>query len=231
MGFAFFVLAYAELFSGGANLPGGPITEFTGAVNNFLVPNWALIGVYAYHGVLLSLLIVITLIDLDGKNVPFSFALFGGLVGLLTGMLGVHPWLEKEWFRLEELKIASAFGFAVFGAGCGFLASAVIVAVWRVRLETAQNNADKKEKRFFERTGIPFHKAGNLMAALTLAGIFLGGLVIWYAVVYTVIILVFTRRILPKERWKLCKLALPVFFCVVIVLIAVWKPFEGYLHF
>ncbi len=228
MGLAFFVLAYAELFSGGANLPGGPITEFTGAVNNFLVPHWPLIGVYAYHGVLLSLLMVITLVDLDGKKVPFSFVVFGGLVGLLTGMLGVHPWLQKEWFRTEGLEIASAFGFALFGAACGFLASAVIIAVWRVRLETAQNIADPNKEFFCERTGIPFNKAGNLIAAMTLAGTFLGGLVLWYAVLCTVVMLVFTRGILPKKCWGLCKLALPVFFCVLIVLIAFGKPMQSY---
>ena len=33
MGLAFFVLAYVELFTGGANLPGGPISRQSGALN------------------------------------------------------------------------------------------------------------------------------------------------------------------------------------------------------
>jgi len=91
MGFAFFVLAYAELFSGGANLPGGPITEFTGAVNNFLVPNWALIGVYAYHGVLLSLLMIVLLCNRDDEVVPISLVWFG----IITTFVAVSCFLQS----------------------------------------------------------------------------------------------------------------------------------------
>ncbi len=231
MGLAFFILAYAELFSGGANLPGGPITEFTGAVNNFLVPHWPLIGVYAYHGVLLSLLMVITLIDLDGQKVPRSFVLFGGLVGLLTGMLGVHRWLEKGWFRTEGLEIASAFGFAVLGAVCGFLAGSVIIALWQIRGEKLEEKIERKEASSVEPIDRPFRKAENQMATFILAGIFLGGLVLWYAIVCTVVILFFVRNTLPKKRWGLCKQALPVFFCVLVVLIAAWKTMQSSMPF
>jgi len=77
MGLAFFVLAYLELFSGGANLPGGPITEFTGAVGNVWYPQWELIGVYAYHCTLLCLLICVVLIDMDLQRTPLNFVIFG----------------------------------------------------------------------------------------------------------------------------------------------------------
>ncbi len=231
MGLAFFILAYAELFSGGTNLPGGPITEFTGAVNNFLVPQWPLIGVYAYHGMLLSLLIVITIIDLDGQKVPRSFVLFGGLVGLLTGMLGVHPWLEKEYFRLEELKIGAAFAFAFIGACCGLLAGSVSIALWQIRLEKVQKKVERKEASSVKLIDRPFSKAENLMGAFVLAGVFLGGLVLWYAVVCTVVLLALTRGVLPKKRWGLCKLALPVFLCVIVVLIAAWETLQSSMPF
>jgi len=90
MGLTFFVLAYAELFSGGANLLGGPITEFTGAVGNVLVPQWPLIGVYAYHGVLLSLLMCVVLMDMDKQGAPLSLVIFGVAAGFITTFLWPH---------------------------------------------------------------------------------------------------------------------------------------------
>ncbi len=56
MGATFFVLAYVELFSGGANLPGGPLTELTGAASVVWNPQWEIIGAYASHCLLFSLL-------------------------------------------------------------------------------------------------------------------------------------------------------------------------------
>lgn len=56
MGLAFFILAYVELFTGGAPLPGGPITEKRGALFSVWYPNWPLIGFYAWHGLLIAVL-------------------------------------------------------------------------------------------------------------------------------------------------------------------------------
>ena len=68
MGLTFFVLAYVELFSGGANLPGGPITEFTGAVQNVWYPQWKLIFWYGGHVLLLSFLACFVLMDMDAQR-------------------------------------------------------------------------------------------------------------------------------------------------------------------
>ncbi len=102
MGLAFFVLAYVELFSGGANLPGGPITPFTGAADNVWTPQWPLIGVYAYHGLLLSWLLSLTLIAFDGLKIPQKLLFFGILLSLFAVVLG-RPHME-------------ALGILAFGA-------------------------------------------------------------------------------------------------------------------
>ena len=86
----FFLLAYVELFSGGANLPGGPITEFIGATNNVWAPQWALIGVYAYHGLLLSLLMVVILCNRDDEVVPSPLIWFGVAASLLSAPVFAH---------------------------------------------------------------------------------------------------------------------------------------------
>jgi len=124
MGLAFFVLAYAELFSGGANLPGGPITEFTGAVNNFLVPNWPLIGVYAYHGVLLSLLMVVLLCNRDDEVVPISLVGFGAATTLVASMFFewyVPPIFGNAMHPIMDHTLGFLFG-SFFGSFAGRLA-------------------------------------------------------------------------------------------------------------
>ena len=90
MGLAFFILAYVELFSGGANLPGGPLSEFTGAVDNFLVPHWPLIGVYASHGFLMSWLMSLVLIVFDGQKIPLKLLFFGILLSVIFVAIGKY---------------------------------------------------------------------------------------------------------------------------------------------
>ena len=88
MGLTFFVLAYVELFSGGANLPGGPITEFTGAFDNVWVPQWRLIGVYVFHTALLSWLMSIALIAWDGQSIPLRLIMVGILLASFAAFSG-----------------------------------------------------------------------------------------------------------------------------------------------
>ncbi len=68
MGLTFFVLAYVELFNGGANLPGGPITEFVGAVGNVWYPQWKLIAWYGCHCLVLCFLTCWVLINMDADR-------------------------------------------------------------------------------------------------------------------------------------------------------------------
>jgi len=92
LGLIFFLLAYAELFRGGANLPGGPLSPFAGAIDNVYYPNWPLLSLYAYHATLLSLLLAILLIDRDGHRVPLRLVLIGLAMGILPA--SIWPWLQ-----------------------------------------------------------------------------------------------------------------------------------------
>ncbi len=89
MGLAFFVLAYVELFSGGANLPGGPITPFTGPIDNVWNPQWKLIGVYGYHSILASVFTTILLLRLD-KNISIKKFIFGVVLLLFCWTWPLH---------------------------------------------------------------------------------------------------------------------------------------------
>ena len=77
MGATFFLLAYVELFSGGANLSGGPFSELTGAVDVVWNPQWEIIGTYASHCILFSLLMCVVLCNRDEEAVPKSLVTFG----------------------------------------------------------------------------------------------------------------------------------------------------------
>ena len=88
MGLVFFVLAYVELFSGGANLPDGPITEYAGAMHNVWLPQWKLIGVYALHGLFASWVVCLVLIVIDRASIPIKLSLFGVVLCLLAVVSG-----------------------------------------------------------------------------------------------------------------------------------------------
>jgi prepilin signal peptidase PulO-like enzyme (type II secretory pathway) len=88
----FLGLAHFELFTGGANLPGGPPRpEGLSAVLWHVRP--AIIGVFVYHATLISLLLCVTLIVWDGFRPPRSLALFGIAFALLVSVVlpVAHP--------------------------------------------------------------------------------------------------------------------------------------------
>ncbi len=78
----FLGLAHFELFSGGANLPGGPpMPEGLTAVLWHARPQ--MIGVFVYHAMFVSLLLCTTLIVWDGFRPPRRLWVFGIAAGFL----------------------------------------------------------------------------------------------------------------------------------------------------
>ncbi len=153
MGLAFFALAYFELFSGGANLPDGPISPLVGAADNVWIPHGPLSGLYAYHALLLSLLVCVTLIDLDRQKVPSK--LIG--LGLATGV-GLAAWFPF-------LHPAGPRFFEDASIGCSGLTGASIG--WVVGMTSARLIALLRRQ--------PLAKAGrNLTAGFIFLGAFLG---------------------------------------------------------
>ncbi len=72
MGATVFGLAYAELFTGAANIFGGPLTEATGALHTVWFPNWEIIILYGFHCTVIGLLLAMTLIDQDNQRIPLA---------------------------------------------------------------------------------------------------------------------------------------------------------------
>lgn len=105
MGAAFFLLAYVELFTGGANLPGGPFTAAVGAWNIVWNPNWTVLQFYIHHALLLCVLMAMALIDQDRQRVPWRIVVVAIALALYAAWSWRHLYPERtRTVRLPEVK-------------------------------------------------------------------------------------------------------------------------------
>jgi leader peptidase (prepilin peptidase)/N-methyltransferase len=106
MAAAFFALAYAELFSGGANLPGGPFVEAASYWETVWNPDWVVIRLFAYHALLLSVLMATALIDQDRERVPWSLPIVAIVIAAVCSWQWRHLYVERTpgLLRVAELK-------------------------------------------------------------------------------------------------------------------------------
>jgi len=128
MGAAFFLLAYVELFTGGANLPGGPFTETASAWNTVWNPDWTMLRIYIYHGVLLSVLMAMLLIDQDRQQIPRSIVLLAFVIVAASSWNWRHLYLDRRGMsRLPEFNapLDALYGIA-WGASPWIIAMGVL---------------------------------------------------------------------------------------------------------
>jgi leader peptidase (prepilin peptidase)/N-methyltransferase len=105
MGAAFFTLAYVELFSGAANVPGGPFAEAASAWNTVWNPNWMVLRVYIYHCLLLSILMAMALIDQDRQRMPWRLVIIAFAVVAYASWSWRHLYFERtRTIRVPEIK-------------------------------------------------------------------------------------------------------------------------------
>lgn len=85
MGIAFFLLAYLELFRGGATFHGQPLTDLRGAMDIVWMPQWIVIGQFVYHAILASVAMTLVLLRLDGNITR------GKLIAWFVALLVLYP--------------------------------------------------------------------------------------------------------------------------------------------
>ncbi len=160
VGTAFVVLAYVELFRGGANLPGGPISKATGAGSVVWDPQWPVVGLYAYHTLLVCLIVSVILLDLERTPVPRRLLLPALLVGCAAPYWG------------PQLHGAATFGLSssLWGLATGMGLAAPWIFFPRRRPRTGPHPPQ---------TGCLAHQPANLLAAAALGGAFLGSAAIF----------------------------------------------------
>jgi hypothetical protein len=118
MGAAFFALAYVELFSGGANVPGGPFLDAADSWNTVWNPNWTVLRIYIYHCTLLSILMAMALIDQDRQRVPWRLVVIALAVVAYGSWNWRHLYFERtRTIRMPEVKapVDALFG-VIWGA-------------------------------------------------------------------------------------------------------------------
>jgi leader peptidase (prepilin peptidase)/N-methyltransferase len=155
MGAAFLLLAYRELFTAGANLPGGPFGDVASALYTVWNPNWGLIRVYAYHAILLSALMTMALIDQDRQRLPLKLPLTILAFAFICAWQWRHLYFERApgFFRVPEIKAPVD---AVLGAT--WAAAPWIIAAGYQRLRKQQ----------------PSERLINLACAAAVVGAFVG---------------------------------------------------------
>ena len=175
----FFGLFFAELSSGGANLPIRQPSRHPGVMWNVLTPQWDLIGIYAYHCFLIGVLVVAALLRIDRQPIPNRLVLFAGIVGLSIAAVwpsvSVVPWAAERptwlpddgpWRRLETPLI-------------GWIAGMAAGAIFQYLIRLGWRNGGNQPPR-------------SLGQLLSLVGLFLG----WQAVVPTLFLMTLAQMVL-----------------------------------
>lgn len=218
MAAAFVALGYGELFSGGANLPAGAMVETHGAWDNVWNPvNGRLIGLYIYHVTLLSVLMVMVLIDLDGQRIPKKLVAFAAArLAIFAALIAAFcSWRWPMWYpermRTTYTSELKAPLDALCGAAWGALPSLAIFAVYNHRGNTRWSNV-----------------LLNSAAALGIIGAFLGLRAVVRITLIHVLVIV-ASRLLPA-RYRPAPLALVPLWPVTLVLILFWKQLAPLLN-
>jgi leader peptidase (prepilin peptidase)/N-methyltransferase len=129
-GTVFLLFYFAELISGGANLPVRGINNYRGVLWIIMYPKWDVIGLYLYHCYLFCVLLVMTLMALDRKQVPRRLLIFAFVVAI--GLPLAFP--DLALVPASRLLTAGWMSSAMFvGAGTvvGLLIGCVLNWAWR----------------------------------------------------------------------------------------------------
>ncbi len=182
LGSVFFVLAYVELFRGGENLPGGPISGFTGAIDLVWNPNWAVISLYAYHCLGVTILLSIALVDRDGHRAPWKLIACGIGAGLLPPILAEFVWQDSlllNPFLFPQPASINSYFIEV-------MVQLVIAVTWSRIIGIP--------------AGMASNRVFNLAAALSIAGLFLGVSGIYRIVFFAVYLFVHVISALTSAK-------------------------------
>jgi len=207
MGATFFLLAYVELFSGGANLPGGPISAFTGAADIVWNPQWPVIGVYLYHCFMFCSLMGMLLIHRDGKPVPRK--LFAGAlaVGILSPVVWRFLYPVPAFSQLAPENLLTPLATSAAGLVVGVLPWLFVLFV---------SSEQEQEQRILHYR--------NLLRMYAVTGLFLG----WQVIISVLLLAMLTGAVLAFGRkwWKKC--AAPIgdlkLFVITLLVVTAWRP-------
>ncbi len=122
----FLVLYFVQLRSGGANLPIRTPNPYTGVVWIIFYTRWDLVGLYAYHVYLLSVLFAWTLIQGDAERIPRGAVLVTLLLGLIPPLVWPQLLIVNVMETLPEFLATAAWRGSLATALAGGLAGCIL---------------------------------------------------------------------------------------------------------
>ena len=120
-GTVFLLFYFAELISGGANLPVRGINMYRGVLWIIMYPKWDLIGLYLFHCFLFCVLLVLTLMALDRSRIPRRLLAGTLIFGFLAPVIFTSLQLVPVWTHSVEQPFklwGTSYGPVLFGF-CG----------------------------------------------------------------------------------------------------------------
>jgi leader peptidase (prepilin peptidase)/N-methyltransferase len=123
VGGMFLLLFSVQLISGGVNLPNRTPNLYTGVVWVLFYTKWDLVGLYFYHCLLLSMLLVLGWVDYDRRQLSWRQILSGS--GALAAVAIVFPglllWKFSGGMNPTVAAVWSILGGAALGAVVGWI--------------------------------------------------------------------------------------------------------------
>jgi len=184
-------------------------------------PQWELLGLYTYHGLLLGLLMGVLLMDRDRKSVPLRLVVFGLVAGSVATLFSqqLHPDLDPL-LKNPPLRLAG-LSDALWGAAVGVLASAMCSALWRGKLATRSKM--NRASGVFERVGALCSRPENLIASFAITGVYLGYRATLSVVLVTVASALLAKLFLRKQVAIRENAVLPCLLGAAMIQIVFWK--------
>lgn len=132
-GTVFLLFYFAELISGGANLPVREINTYRGVLWIIMYPRWDVIGLYLYHCYLFCVLLVLTFMALDRKLIPRRLLIFAFTVAIGLPLVFPDLALVPAW-PSSTAGLKSSMMFVGAGAVVGLLIGCVLRWAWKKNL-------------------------------------------------------------------------------------------------
>jgi len=207
-GTVFLLMFFVELQSAGANLPGEQKYLSAGILQVIINTKWDLILTYAFHMILLVMLITWSLMAYDRSRIPVKTIVFaiGAGIGVSTLFPYVHPvpWSESYEKWLPDFPWMQQMSTGLIGLGCGLFLGALLESLHR-------------------RPGREIDDGNGILVAMMTIGVFTGWqfamtVVLFFGMSMVIVRLVFRRSFIPVSA--LLALATLVQLCL-------WKGIDS----
>lgn len=128
VGLVFAILVFAELTSGGANLPVRRVNTYTGFVWTIFYPKWDLIALTLYHFHLFVMLITWALMAIDRVTVPWRSIITSWVIAMAAPLAWNRLWVMPPGF-IGDWIYPQPFPVVAAAIGAGVATGAVVAAI------------------------------------------------------------------------------------------------------